>query len=134
MFSLNGGPVETHVAIGVETTREERRFGGSRRALPEALITCANELAARLESLDSPESMRAAIRCYTEQVRTGHIPPERMIAAFKFMLGSLPVMHGARRHEHMLLMQQLSQILIEEYCAVGLDTARREAISPTVPA
>lgn len=125
--------MKTNVASGVETMREERRAVGSRGALSEALITCANELTARLESLDSAESMRGAIRGYAEHARASHIPPERAIAAFKFMLGSLPVMHGARRHEHMLLMRQLSQTLIEEYCAVGLETARREAISPAVP-
>lgn len=92
----------------------ERRMGG-RDALPAALTRCARELAPLLAGDDTPGSERAVLRRYVLAIRAAGVPPERAIAAFKFMLTAQPEINRLGRSEHVGRVASLARIVIEEY-------------------
>lgn len=97
---------------------DERRVGG-RTVLPEALIACARDLVPLLES-GAADEIRSVIRRYVVAVRAVGVPPERAIAAFKFMLSAQPVLHRLRRSDHLGRVADLARIAIDEYFAAAV--------------
>ena len=99
----------------------DRRSTQGRDVLPEAVIACAADVTRRLESGSPTGSLRAAVREFAQSVRTREVPPERALAAFKFMVFNLPAISSRTPDDRAELMAALTQMSIEEYFAERAD-------------
>lgn len=95
----------------------------ARRTLFDAVCACAEALQRQLHDAATPQSLRRTIGRFALAARTLPIPPERVIAAFTFMLdGVLDTRWAPVQREEVRL--ALMRIAIEEYYGVRLDDAR----------
>lgn len=95
----------------------------SRRVLFNAVSACAEDLQRQLHDAATPQSLRRTVGRFALAARTLPIPPERVIAAFTFMLdGVLDARWAPLQREEVRL--ALMRLAIEEYYGVRLDDAR----------
>ena len=95
----------------------DRRSEIGRDALPSAVIGCAEDLTKQLEAGANVASLRGAVAEFARAVRAQHVPPERALAAFKFMVFNLPVIVSRSPEDRNALMASLVHMSITEYYA-----------------
>ncbi|HYC50551.1 MAG TPA: hypothetical protein VEB19_05510 [Gemmatimonadaceae bacterium] len=95
----------------------DRRTSPGRDILPSAVIACAERLSASLDIIPDRDAIRAAVREFAQQVRAQNVPPERALAAFKFMVFNLPALSTREPEERVSLMADVTRMSIEEYYA-----------------
>ena len=93
----------------------DRRSSSGRDILPDAVLACAADLTLQLQDGAGLDALRAAVFEYTRVVRRHGVPPERALAAFKFMTFNLPVIASRPAERRTELVHQLTQMAIEEY-------------------
>jgi len=93
----------------------DRRAASGRDALPSAVMSCADRLTHALDTVVDHSEMQAAVRDFAQQVRKQQVPPERALAAFKFMVFNLPAMASRQPEERTALMADVTRMSIEEY-------------------
>lgn len=93
----------------------DRRSTSGRDILPDAVFGCAADLTLQLQEGAGLDALRAAVSEYTRVVRRHGVPPERALAAFKFMTFNLPVIASRTAERRTELVHQLTQMAIEEY-------------------
>ena len=98
-------------------TREplDRRAASGRDALPSAVIACADRFTHALDTVIDHSELQAAVRDFAQQVRAQRVPPERALAAFKFMVFNLPAIASREPEERTSLMADVTRMSIEEY-------------------
>ena len=93
----------------------DRRAASGRDALPSAVIACADRFTSALDVVVDRGELRSAVRDYADKVRAQQVPPERALAAFKFMVFNLPAMNAREPEERSALMADVTRMSIEEY-------------------
>ena len=98
-------------------TREplDRRASSGRDALPSAVMACADRFTNALDVVVDRGELQSAVRDFANRVRAQQVPPERALAAFKFMVFNLPAMNAREPEERTALMADVTRMSIEEY-------------------
>ena len=95
----------------------DRRSAHGRDALPSAVMECADRFTQALDVVIDRSELRAAVRDFAQRVRAHNVPPERALAAFKFMVFNLPAMNARKPEERAVLMADVTRMSIDEYYA-----------------
>jgi hypothetical protein len=101
--------------------RLDRRASYGRDVLPGAVMACASDVTRELQAGVALDALRPAIVEFARTVRAQDVPPERALAAFKFMVFNLPAISSRAPDERAELMAALTQMSIEEYYAERAD-------------
>jgi hypothetical protein len=98
----------------------DRRSASGRDALPSAVMACADRFTAALDTVVDHSELRAAVGDFARQVRAHQVPPERALAAFKFMVFNLPAMVSREPAERTALMADVTRMSIDAYYAASV--------------
>ena len=98
----------------------DRRSASGRDALPSAVMACAGRFTQALDTVVDHSELRAAVRDFANEVRANHVPPERALAAFKFMVFNLPAMVAREPEERTSLMAEVTRMSIDAYYAAPI--------------
>jgi hypothetical protein len=101
----------------VDTRPMDRRADAGRDALPSAVMACADRFTHALDTVVDHSELQAAVRDFAQQVRAQRVPPERALAAFKFMVFNLPAMNSRGPEERTALMADVTRMSIDAYYA-----------------
>jgi hypothetical protein len=95
--------------------RMDRRSASGRDVLPGAVIECGERFTAALDTMVDRDALQLAVRDFATTVRGHNVPPERALAAFKFMVFNLPALTSKPPDERVALMRDVTQMSIEAY-------------------
>ena len=121
--------VKTPEKVAKAPERPERRVSdaASRQRISDALAVCRAEVEETLRArkrapakLATDESLRDAVARFAKVASAQGVPPERLLAMFKGMVGSVNDADRRPMDERTEIMKQLVQMAIESYYAERL--------------
>lgn len=127
--------VKTPERLAKAPERPERRVSdaASRQRVSDALAVCRAEVEMallgnkRMPGKGTFEGLRGAVAQFAKVASTMNVPPERLLAMFKGMVGQVTDADRRPMDERAEIMQRLVQMAIESYYAERLQRGEKRA-------